>query len=430
MIQCPYCQRYIGRSSLQVNDTIVHESGIDVGFTALCQECSRKFILCCLCATYVTKYDYRHYFLTNHMGNVHPEVCSPVENYIGASDETMGDDHNSMGSCVIENIHDVSDEGVELAGNNDCNMDVTGDEEECLSDRSEENCVAPCVVSEDEDAEEQDEESSDEEDQDDTWQIDQSLSHACLIANELFAKMNSIFEGNFPLSAYFYHQYQTFDDNCNVAGGIRGIVHRSLTQKRHSLQCENEDTSKLYFTLLLKLHGETKADIELTLTLINEMRHSFLPYLKQQTLLPRIPTNTEEANQMILTSCHSMLRNLPVAGILDGAGDDDFHALSSLQKTIDIMMGLGTRPSFIQNEFGEIDGKGLNGTQAANDILQELREVARRGGHDPDKVAIGWITLWSGKQNGLYFISNNFVPLGTQFILIHFAIKTLSLRVG
>ena len=411
MILCPHCNQLIIRSSLHANDTIVHASGSPVGMTALCQHamCSKKIILCCLCDNYVTKYSNRHYFLNGHIGNIHPEVRN---NNIDVPDETMGDDHimggiienrnidapeiggdDHMMGGVIENIHDVS--GFESADNGS-DIDVASDEEECLSDRSEENCIAP-IVSEDEDDE--DEESSDdedEEDQDDTLQRDQpcpSRNHP----NEPFATMDRVFEGNFSLSVYFYHQHQTFGDICNVPGGIRGVVYRSLKRKPHSLQCENEDRSKLYFTLLLKLHGETKVDNELTLTLINELRESFFPYLNQRTLLPRLPTTMEDVNKMILTSSHSMLRNIPVAGILDRAGDDDFHALSSIERTIDIMMGQGIRPNFIQSEHGEINVEGLNGTQAANDILQDLRGVAEGMGHNPDNVAIGWISLWSGK---------------------------------
>jgi hypothetical protein len=61
------------------------------------------------------------------------------------------------------------------------------------------------------------------------------------------------------------------------------------------------------------------------------------------------------------------------------------------------MMGKGIRPSFIQDEFGNRNSNGLNGTAAADDILKYLKEEAERSGRDPNKVAIGWITLWSGK---------------------------------
>lgn len=410
MILCPYCKQLIIRSSLHANDTIVHAAspGFPVGMTALCrhERCSKKIILCNLCDDYVTKYSNRHYFLNGHIRNIHPELlCSRGNNNIEVPDETMGDyggddmmgDGDDMMGGVIENIHDVS---------NGSDIDVASDEEECLSDRSEENCIAP-IVSEDEDDE--DEESSDdedEEDQDDTLQRDQpcpSWNHPN--DNEPFATMDRIFEGNFSLSVYFYHQHQTFGDICKVPGGIRGVVYRSLKRQPHSLQCENEDRSKLYFTLLLKLHGETKVDNELTLTLINELRESFFPYLNQRTLLPRLPTTMEDVNRVILTSSHSMLRNIPVAGILDRAGDDDFHALSSIERTIDIMMGQGIRPNFIQSEHGEINFEGLNGTQAANDILQDLRGVAEGMGHNPNNVAIGWISLWSGKEAKLTLFS-------------------------
>lgn len=142
------------------------------------------------------------------------------------------------------------------------------------------------------------------------------------------------------------------------------------------------------------MNDSTEEDKELQIYLIRGIFDTTLPKLRVGEVLPTLPINVEDANRMILRNRFSMRRQHPIEGLVRM---DELHAYSSIERTIDIMMGKGIRPSFIQDEFGNRNSNGLNGTAAADDILKYLKEEAERSGRDPNKVAIGWITLWSGK---------------------------------
>jgi hypothetical protein len=213
--------------------------------------------------------------------------------------------------------------------------------------------------------------------------------------DELFQK----FEGSFgdPLSSlFFYQNHLTESDSCKIPGGIRGIVHRSLAQDLGSTDMSDPIEAGFYFDALLKMKGDaSEDDKEATIRLIRGQLQLTLPLMRGDAELPKMPLCMEDARKCILSGQYSMLENIPVEGLVNV---DNMHACSSIEKVIDVMMGMGIRPSFIQSEFGVRDSTGINGTVAANDICNELRDNAASLGINPNNVAIGWITVWSGKS--------------------------------
>jgi hypothetical protein len=64
-------------------------------------------------------------------------------------------------------------------------------------------------------------------------------------------------------------------------------------------------------------------------------------------------------------------------------------------QTLTILFRQGIRPDFAQNEYGVRNRSGINGTPAADFLVNDLRAYAISHNVDPDAVAIGWISIWS-----------------------------------
>lgn len=377
-IICPHCLKVLGIGShVYVTDQVKTDAAVLVGITFNCLQCGKGMIHCCHCE-YVARTNRfsKRYLLNGHLTISHSDLFQQVteEEVVDFSQmalEESGDDGGDDGGD-----DDISDDGMAS-----CDRSV--------------DYIIPCdanIIDVDSEDEEEDEEGKEA----GQWVADDNPNNK---DDDVFSTFQRIF-GDYSTSIYFYHQYQTANDSSNVPGGVQGLVFRCLAQQQYSLKRCDSQTSKLFFTLLLMMHGSSEPDKELIIDFIEEIFREVTPKLRPMTTMPPLPLTMEEANKLILTKRFSMLRNIPIEGLVKA---DDIHACSSIDRTIDIMMGLGVRPSFIQNEFGERDTCGINGSNAAQDILQEIRDIANSRRLNPDKVAIGWITLWSGESFLHYF---------------------------
>lgn len=383
-IRCPHTdckERLLGRSSHLVHDIIKKPNSENVvGYKIICPQCDEAIIHCsrkqCDYAGCFNKFTRTFLIKAHH----HPLLHQDDDGYMeDASREGSNENESDT------NFTNFDIDAADFSNIDDDNCSVSSD---CSV-----QYIPPCVTENDDlgsDDEVEDGMVMEEEDDDADMTPYQSLAYSTY---DQLSTFHQIFEDR-ATSTYFYHQHQTFNDGCNVPGGIRALVYLCLHKDYSLNRCEDK-ISRTLFSLLLTMHGSTNDDNELILDVIKGIFVEVAPLLKPGTVMPPLPLTMENVNSMILTRRFSMLRNLPIQRLEKA---DNVHAIASIEKTIDIMMGSGVRPSFIQDEFGVRDTRGINGSLAATTLLQELRTTAANSGLSPDNVAIGWITLWSGKS--------------------------------
>eukprot|EP00986_Skeletonema_menzelii_P019205 scaffold27132_cov183-Skeletonema_menzelii.AAC.3 len=380
-IICPFKECKVtlhSKSSPTVVDVVkMKNTGYVAGYIFRCPHCDEEIIHCKQCDYVACMSKYTKYKLINqHYPSRH---CQDDDVMVDTSDEE-GNNENERDTNF--NIDNESPDLSEIDSADFCDDDS-------VSSNCSVQFIPPLCYHEDMglDDEVEDGMVTDEGDDASDLEIYQCLTWSTYDTIRTFYQ---IFEDR-ATSTYFYHQYQTANDGGSVPGGIRGLVYLCLHRDYSLNRCE-DSISKLFFSLLLLMHGKTNNEIELILDVINGIYVEVVRLLKPGSIMPPLPLSTDEANAQILTQRFSMLRNLPIEK-LEKVGVH--HAFASIERTIDIMMGLGVRPSFIQDEFGVRDSRGINGSLAASNLLQELRTIAANSSQNPDKVAIGWITLWS-----------------------------------
>ena len=195
---------------------------------------------------------------------------------------------------------------------------------------------------------------------------------------------------------YFFQEFQDAE-----MGGMRGIVYRCMhhIEDVHQVKGDDDDhvmimiaDKKLtlqFFRLLVLLDDMPESMQELQMDFVDGMIDMLVPPDEQ---VPLFPNTIQDANDMILRNKFSMKSQLPCPRL---TRVDGIHAKFSICDTISIMMGQGIRPCFMQDESGNVDLSGINGTPAARVLLAKLRAQVRAAGGNPDKTAFGWLTVWS-----------------------------------
>ena len=209
--------------------------------------------------------------------------------------------------------------------------------------------------------------------------------------SRMWSRLNAfeeVFGRNSRAAIYFFHQAELFEREAKMTGGLQGIVHRCMAQHR-TYEMSDLHTAKRYFLLLKLLHsvaGSLKQEVmDHTCSVIHMMIPNRLPNIP----LPKYPKTMDEAKLMIIgPNNNTMTSNLPTEKIINV---DNNHAYVSVDNCIDTMMANGIRPCFAQNEFGERNTQGLNGCP----FVQWQLDYIRRTVPNPERTAIGWVSLWS-----------------------------------
>ena len=202
------------------------------------------------------------------------------------------------------------------------------------------------------------------------------------------SEFEKVFGRNSPAAIYFFHQAELFQKEANMTGGLRAIVHRCLAQHK-TYGMSDPHTATRYFLLLKMLHSmpaSSKQELmDYTCSIINMMLPNRIP----NTPLPKFPKTMDEAKLMVIGPNNNTLKsNLPTEKIVNV---DKNHAYVSLDNCIDTMMSNGIRPCFAQNEFGVRNTEGLNGCP----FVEWQLDCIRSSLPNPDRTAIGWVSLWS-----------------------------------
>ncbi len=368
------------------NDNVLKSnSGSPCGLVVTCTTCNKKTLLCLHC-DYATSSNWnkKNYYLNRHIPEVHNNF---IDENLFDDQGRGGTDHDyevNMSSEILNMSIDDDDEEVGIVTDDDKSVEIPSFD------------YADFYTNEDYDSD------------DDSVVQDSEQQPAVINAappgfrntNELLGKFEQVF-GDRESALFFCQNHQTPQESDNhirnkqIPGGIRGLVYRSLTQPFFSHRMSDSVTSGFYFDALLKLNNDASADDkEATLRLIRGQLKMTLPLIKEEEEVPKMPLYMKDARKVILSGKFSMRENIPVEGLVEV---DNMHACSSIERVIDLMMAYGTRPDFIQNEFGVRDRSGINGTAAADGICNELRDNAASLGINPGEVAIGWITVWSGE---------------------------------
>ena len=110
----------------------------------------------------------------------------------------------------------------------------------------------------------------------------------------------------------------------------------------------------------------------------------------------RFPSDMADARAILLSGEHSILKNFPTPRVYD---IDDDHVGVSLLETILIAAGHGTKFNFLWDAKKKgRNTEGLNGTQAATDLLAETVQTMWADGQNRETIRntnIGWIYFWS-----------------------------------
>lgn len=225
-------------------------------------------------------------------------------------------------------------------------------------------------------------------------------------------------------SAYMFQRYQTMShhDGNDQSGGFAGLAHRASIENREDIskQAPPNEARQIFrlLRLLLNLPGKMKDE------LIDYQKGFFDLYQlssSQVGVEMHFPLNMKDTRRMILDGAHSVMKNFPTPKIREIGN----HACVSLLETIRIMAGHGAKFGFkYDGTTKEESNNGLNGTEAMNDLVEDVRKAMTDNGSLPKEIeetSIGWIYLWSDsflrcfikqKENSVWILTVTICPPG------------------
>lgn len=201
--------------------------------------------------------------------------------------------------------------------------------------------------------------------------------------------------GDIHSARYFFDNHRA--GNC---GGIKGIVYRCINNMDTGSCFANDDscfaddeTTQLYFDLLYLTYDMSDALKKREMRLVRMIFETLQKRFRADAVAINFPLSPRDLNQQVLRNKNSMSKQLPVEQIQTV---DDKHAFISIGDTINTMMAHGLHPlGWLQDEKGQANFDGVNGSPAARRLLEDLRSNIRKQGFDPNKVAIGYVSPWS-----------------------------------
>ena len=109
--------------------------------------------------------------------------------------------------------------------------------------------------------------------------------------------------------------------------------------------------------------------------------------------MPTFPRTKKDLTTMIMGGDGLNLWNrLPIEEVTVFDGN---HVTLSIDSLIDHLMAHGVPLSYMQDEKGKRNRNGINGSAAADALLEKLRDIVEAEGGNPDKTAFGYLVLWT-----------------------------------
>jgi hypothetical protein len=230
------------------------------------------------------------------------------------------------------------------------------------------------------------------------------------------------FADNSKSRIYFWQDYVHLKSSGELLGGIKGVAWRSINQtltykENDILQASDAKLmflfadhalnncgkqQKVFFqiidglvqrlrqttnsldTFIECLDDEQKQSFDSIVSSMNEEQTKIFKAMKPSVKLSiKAPTNTTEANALLLQGKYSIFANIPSAAVRILAD----HAVVSLDSLFDHIVAQGIPI----DENGVVNNNTLNGSPAANEIYDEFQaEVA-----DPNNTALALFMKWS-----------------------------------
>lgn len=240
--------------------------------------------------------------------------------------------------------------------------------------------------------------------------------------NKLPFKAFSYFEKK-ESAAYHYQNHH------EMLGGLRGVVFRS------SQSVINAANHLAYYCL--DRYADVKESVhlfEITLLLLDlpgSMMTRFLRVMAQRDSFHSTPMLSEtafpydrdSANRLCLICKNAVVTNVPSLNVFDIAG----HACVSLGGLLDLKCANGVEFDYIQDHEGDISKEGINGTEAAIQMLERVKDYIKkesadqeaRKDQDAEKTAVGYLIFWSDgflrsfirqKHNGIWILTVTICP--------------------
>ena len=206
------------------------------------------------------------------------------------------------------------------------------------------------------------------------------------------------FNDNPPSYAYFSSENV---DSHEKHKGLRGMVYRALNKAPPSTLSNSYSSSMLSLNLLLLTHvimevtGKTK---QIVILLVLHIIEYIASQFEVTTRVPIFPHNFDEADRICAGKTpSSMWGQLPSEKVI--LLDDNKHVRISLDELIDHIMAFGAEIAWISDDKGNFNNPhadyGINGSQAAKEMLARCRECVRANGFNPDCMCVGYMTIWS-----------------------------------
>ena len=223
---------------------------------------------------------------------------------------------------------------------------------------------------------------------------------------------------------YFWQKYkQKCKDPADDTGGYAGLVHRANVKEREDgMGMASKCESSLMFKLQEILLKSTCTMKEKLMEYQSDLFSEFDIGVSGRSPKIRIPTTMEETRAAITEGTHSTVKNFPIPRVFE-VGKDKGHACVSLLEVIRLMAGHGAEFNFAYDgTTGKRNREGLNGSKAADDIINDLDETMKAANVEKetrDKTKKGWILMWSDaflrcfikqKENSVWIITVTVCP--------------------
>jgi len=197
---------------------------------------------------------------------------------------------------------------------------------------------------------------------------------------------------------FFWQKYkQKLADPEDDTGGLAGLlVYRANAQDREETRflADAAETKQmfLYLNLLLNSAGKLKQNV---VDFSKGFHDLFDIENKGTNVTTNFPKTMKEAKSKILDGTHSMMKNFPCEKVFN-IGQ---VACVSLKEKIYHLRGLGADLNHMYNGITrERNMDGLNGTDAASDLIMEMQQSMRDAEIDEETImntSLGWLIMWS-----------------------------------
>lgn len=194
---------------------------------------------------------------------------------------------------------------------------------------------------------------------------------------------------NTQSARYFFDKHRSDSD----MGGAMGMVYRCKNNIVDGTVFADKDDTKLYFDLFAVVFDLPESKQKLQMNFLMRLYNMNQSRLRPGESGVTIPLTHLQLQQQLLRNSASLAKQLPIERF---ENVDNIHAMVSIDDTITLQMAHGNHPvGWLQTEDGTPCTGGINGRPHAERLLAKQRDNIRNQGYDPDKVAIGWVSVWS-----------------------------------